>query len=150
MATTTAQLKAAADGSEAPAAKKSKKKLIMMLVPVLLVGGGGYFFMTKKSSGPEPPPKPGAVVTMEPITVNLEGGHFLKLGLALQATALAPEEPDGSRALDIAIDLFSNKSIAELSANKERSKIKAELREKVVEAYEHEVMDVYFTEFVMQ
>jgi flagellar protein FliL len=149
MATTTAQLKPADDPAEAPPKKKSKKKLVMMLVPVLLVAGGGYFMLGRKS-GPPPAPKPGEVVVMESITVNLAGGHYLKLGLALQAPATAHEAPDGSRALDIAIEEFSNRSIEELSSQKERIHLKEELREKVIEAYEHEVMDVYFTEFVMQ
>jgi flagellar FliL protein len=147
MSTTTAQLKSAEDAPAEP--KKSKKKLVI-IVAVLLLGGGGYYKFGMKKAGPPPPPKPGAVVTMEPITLNLAGGHFLKLGLALQATAKAKEAPDGSKALDLAITELSNKSVAELSTNKARDEIKTKLRETVVEAYEGEVMDIYFTQFVMQ
>lgn len=149
MATTTAKLKPADGAAEAAPKKKSKKKLIMILGLVLVLGGGGYFFMGRKS-GPPPAPKPGEVVALEPITVNLEGGHYLKLGIALQAPTTAGEAPDGSRALDIAIDEFSNRSIEELSSAKTRNHLKEELRKKVIEAYEHEVMDLYFTEFVTQ
>jgi flagellar FliL protein len=143
-----------AEGSTegAAPAKKSKKKLMMIAVVLLVVLAGGYFkFGKKKAAGPPPPPKPGEVVAIDPITVNLAGGHYLKLGIALQATAAAKEPPDGSEALDLAIEEFSNKSVAELSANKARAKYKADLLKRVIEAYEDKsVMDLYFTEFVMQ
>jgi flagellar FliL protein len=148
MSTTTAQLKPADAEAAAPPAKKSKKKLIIILVAVLVLGGGGYYKFGRKK--PPAPPKPGAVVALTSITMNLSGGHFLKFGLALQATAKTKEPPDGSKALDLAINELSNRSVAELSSNKARDAIKAELKEKVVEAYEGEVMDIYFTEFVMQ
>jgi flagellar FliL protein len=40
--------------------------------------------------------------------------------------------------------------MAELSSAAGRKKAKHELVEQVTEAYEGEVMDIYFTEFVMQ
>jgi flagellar FliL protein len=91
------------------------------------------------------------VVPLESITVNLAGGHFLKIRIALQATADAAAAPDGSKALDLTISQFSNKSVAELSGTKARDLAKAKLKEKVIKAYEdHSVMDIYITEFVMQ
>lgn len=151
MAKSTAELApagtAAGSGTKA---KKSKKKLIMIVGPVLLVVVAAAYLLVFKKDGPPPPPKPGAVVAVDPITINLASGHFLKIGLGLQATAGAHEEPDGSKALDIAIDVFSNRTVAELSSNEARHKFKEKLREKVLHAYEHDVMDVYFTEFVMQ
>lgn len=129
-------------------AKKSKKKLIIILVAVLVAGGAGAYFMLGKSAPAAP--KPGEVLLLEPITMNLTDGHYLKLKLALQATADAGAELDGSKALDIAISEFSNRTVAELSGNVEREARKHELKEKISEAYEGEVMDIYFTEFVMQ
>jgi len=133
---------------------KSKKKLIILLVAIVVaLGGGGYggyvMFAPKKVEA-EPPPEPGLVVPLEAITVNLAEGHYLKVKLSLQATAEVKEELDGSKALDLAVDLFSNRSAAELSSNEERNRMKKELKEKVGEAYEGEVMDVYFTLFVIQ
>jgi flagellar FliL protein len=135
--------------------KKSKLMLIIIIAVVVLLGGGGagaYFMLSGSSKKEEakPAPEPGKVISMDAITINLADGHFLKLGLAIQATAEAAEAPDGSHALDIAIEMFSNKSVAELSAEKGRDKLKKELTEKVEKAYEEEVMAVYFTEFVMQ
>jgi flagellar FliL protein len=141
--------------AEAPAEapeKKSKKKLLIIVaaVVVLLGGGGGAYFAFFSGPTKVPAPVPGKVVIMDAITLNLTEGHFLKLKLALQATVDVAELPDGSKAADIAISQFSNLSVAELSSNTAREKAKEALIKKVEKAYEGEIMDVYFTEFVMQ
>jgi len=136
------------DEAAAEKPKKSKKKLLLIVAVVVLaaVGGGAYFLL---GSSEEPPPEPGVVLALDSITVNLTDGHFLKLRLALQATADVTEDLDGSKALDLAVDEFSNKSVAQLG-NTGRVKFKAALKEKIVEAYEGDVMDIYVTDFVMQ
>jgi flagellar protein FliL len=143
---------ATTEGAEAP--KKGSKKLIIIVLAVLLLAGGGAgaYFMFFKSGGKEAAVQhePGVVLALEPITINLADGHFLKVSIALQASADAAHEPEGSRALDLLISQFSNKSVAELSSNDAREGQKKELVEKVKKAYEDEVYDVYFTEFVMQ
>jgi flagellar FliL protein len=132
--------------------KKGKKKLIIILVVVLLLGGAGYKVLLGGGGKAAAAPKPiaGAVVPLEAINLNLANGHYLKLGIALQATTLAHEPPDGSEALDIAINLLSNRSLAEMTTTAARDRIQKELVTRVSEAYEGEVMDVYFTEFVTQ
>ena len=52
--------------------------------------------------------------------------------------------------MDLAIAHYTDMEIAELSSAEGRAKAKAELLEEVEEAYEGEIMDIYFTEFVMQ
>jgi flagellar FliL protein len=139
------------DGAEAP--KKSRKMLIVIALAVVLLGGGAGAYFAFFAGGSEKEavaPEPGLVVALEPITVNLADGHFLKISIALQATAEAHAEPDGSKALDILISQFSNKSVGELSSNEAREEHKKKLIEQVTKAYEGEVYDVYFTEFVMQ
>ncbi|GAA3871657.1 hypothetical protein GCM10022243_41160 [Saccharothrix violaceirubra] len=135
-----------------PAEKKKSKKLLIIIVAAVLVlgGGGAAYFMFFKGESTPPPPEPGKVIALEAITLNLKDGHFLKLSLALQATADATGELDGSRALDLAVSEFSNRSIAELSTSEAREAGKAELLKKIEEAYEGQVMDLYFTQFVMQ
>jgi flagellar FliL protein len=130
--------------------KKSKKKLLLIvaLVVVLLGGGGGYFFFLR--GGEEPAPVPGAVVRLDPININLAAGHYLKVGLALQVIEGPAHEPDGAHALDLMISKLSHKSVAELSSNKAREKVKEELLKDIEKAYHEDVMDIYFTEFVMQ
>jgi flagellar FliL protein len=142
-----------ANGAEEAPKKKSKMMLIIIIAVVVLLGGGGagaYFMLGSSGEEKKVEPLPGKVISMDAITINLADGHFLKLGLALQATAEVHEAPDGSHALDLAITEFSNKSVSELSSDKGREKIKEELTKKVEKAYEEEVMAVYFTEFVMQ
>lgn len=130
----------------APAKGGKKKKLVVVAVVLLLALGGAYQFVLK--GGPTEP-QPGEVLVLEPIQLNLEGEHYLRLGLALQLTADA-HEPDGSKALDAAITLLSGRSIDELAEPGEREGLKAELNETLQESYHGEVMEVYFTEFVTQ
>jgi flagellar FliL protein len=142
-----------AASGDAPAPKKSKKKLIIIvLAAVVLLGGGGAFFMLSSGGKPaaKPKPKPGKVIPLEAITVNLAGGHYLKIHLALQATADAGEALDGSQALDLTVAQFSDKTMAELASTEGRGKAKEKLLTAVEKAYEEKVMDIYITEFVMQ
>ena len=46
------------------------------------------------------------MVALEPIQINLAGGHYLRVGVALQLTEAA-HEADGSKALDATIAIFS-------------------------------------------
>ncbi len=135
---------------EKPKKKKGKKKLIVILLVVVLLAVVYLKFV--KGGAPAGPVAPvaGAVVKVEPIYLNLADGHYLKLGLALQATASAPKEVDGSKALDAAIDVFSNMTVDQLTTPATRQAAKLKLTERVVEDYEDEVMDVYLTEFVTQ
>jgi flagellar FliL protein len=116
-----------------------KKKLVMIVLLVAVLGGAGYWFFLKPSSGAAAPPKPGAVLALDPIQVNLADGHYLSIGIALQLTAGAGEETDGSKALD-----------AELLKPKARTGLKKELKAELSELYDKEVMDVYLTQFVTQ
>jgi flagellar FliL protein len=133
-------------------AKKSKKKLLIIVLAVVLLGGGagGYFMLGSKGPTTPPKPTPGAVVPLDAITVNLAGGHYLKIHLALQATADAGEKVDGSQALDLTVAQFSNRDMAEFASAAARAKAKQELLKAVEKAYEGKIMDIYFTEFVMQ
>ena len=146
--------------AEAP--KKSKKKLMIIVIALVVVlagGGAGAFFMLKGDSAEaaeEEKPVKGAVVAMEDaLTINLADGHYLKLQFALQQTADAGSESvDPSEALNLAIDEYTGKTVAELSTEKGREAVKEELLGKVVKAYTEEgkkmVMDIYYTQFVTQ
>jgi flagellar protein FliL len=147
MSLSTMAAPAAAPEAAAPE-KGGKKKLVIMLVALLAIGGGGYWFFLKPAPEPKEPEK-GEVVTMEPIQVNLAGGHYLKIGIALQLTADA-HEADGSAALDATIDLFSGKDMSELTRVESREKLKHELEKELDHAYHGDVMGVYFTDFVTQ
>ena len=97
------------------------------------------------------PPEPGVMVTIEPLSLNLADGHYLRLGMALQLTEEVGEEaPDTARALDLAIALFSGRTVAEVSDPATRDALTAELAHQLEETYEGEVMDVYLTNYVTQ
>jgi flagellar FliL protein len=143
------------EATETPKPKLTKKKIIMLgvaAVALTVAGVAGKTMLLGPSE--EPAPEPGGVIAMDAVTVNLAGGHYLKMKLALQSTADAAEGheggPDGSKALDMAISHYSNMPMGELSSAPGRAKAKADLLEDVKEAYEGHIMDIYFTEFVMQ
>jgi len=133
--------------------KRFRRLLTLTLAAVLLAGAGGagYAMLTGGFGGDEPAePQPGAVITMDAITVNLADGHYLKMRLALQATKDADSDLNGAKALDLAIAKYTDMPIGELSSAAGRAKAKAELLEQIKKAYDGQVMDIYFTEFVMQ
>lgn len=142
----------AAAGQPEPAAKGGgRKKLIIALVAVLLLGGAGYWFVLKPGGAEPAEPVPGEVLVLEPLQVNLAAGHYLRLGLALQLVAAGGHgEPDGSKALDAAIELFTGRNVAELAKPAVRNELRSELLETLDHGYHGEVMDIYFTEFVTQ
>lgn len=140
--------KTPAEGEEQPSGKK--KLIIILLVAVLLSGGGVYFMMTKKNAPPKPV-EPGKIIQLEPLHVNLADGRFLKITMALQATADAKHPPDGAVALDEAVAYLSLRPIADMSTPSTRAHLKENLVKKIEKRYvHHEVMDVYITEFVTQ
>ena len=142
--------------AEAP--KKSKKMMLIIIVAavVLLGGGGGAFFMMKSSSAAPKAPTKGSVTAIEDsLTINLADSHYLKLQFSLQQTADAGSESvDPSEAIELAIDEYTGKSVAELSTEKGRAAIKEDLVAKIVKAYTEDktkmVMDIYYTAFVTQ
>lgn len=135
-------------------APKSKKKLmIIVIAAVLLIGGGAGAYLTlfsNKAEAAVEAPEAGAVVALDSITINLADGHYLKLGMALQAKADAEHEPEGPKALDLAIERYTGMEIAELSSTKGRDEAKKKLLEEIKHAYHDDVYDIYFTQFVTQ
>jgi flagellar FliL protein len=163
--------KKAADTEEAGGGKKKK---VIAGGLVLVIAAAAWFFLLRSPSAATPvdaKPVPGAVVALDPITINLAGGHFLRVGLGLQvaegeslagaaggshggesaatATADGDVKAHGAKALDAAIDVFSGKSVTQLSGTG-RSKAREQLVKTLQTSYHGAVMDVYFTEFVMQ
>ena len=141
------------DDAEAPedGAKGGKKKLLVIVaVALVAIGAGAYFFLF---SGGSNEPVAGAVLPLDPIAVNLAGGGYLKIGIALQLTeAAGSETPDGSKALDLVISTFSQAQPADVTAA--RAALKESLKQQIIDAYTTDgtetVMDVYLTEYVTQ
>lgn len=129
-------------------AKSKKKTLLVVGIAVLALAAGAWWFMIRPA-GAEEAPVPGEVLQLESIQVNLAGGHYLKIGIALQAIEGA-EHVEGSKALDATIELFTGTSMDDLADPEKRTKMKAELVEELDHRYHGEVMEVYFTDFVTQ
>jgi len=145
----------APEGEDAP--KGKKKLLIIALVAVLALGAAAYFFVFSGSGDAEaePAPEAGTILAVDPVAINLAGGSYLKLGLALQYTAeydagSGHGDPvyDGSQALDLAIAQFSGAALSDVQTNREA--MKAALQESIVHAYHDAVMSIYITEYVTQ
>ena len=127
----------------------AKKKILIVLVVLAVAGAATWWFMLRPAAAEEAP-HPGEVVKLEAIQVNLTGGHYLRIGIALQATDEVKEELDGSKALDATIELFTGQSQEQLARKPYRDALKKKLEHRLEEAYEGEVMKVYFTDFVTQ
>lgn len=149
--------------------KKSRKKLLMVAVPLLLVilGAGGFVGkgMLAGPAKPEIDPKTvaGGVVTLDPITLNLADGRYLKLTLALQLSeaatpvggsvdkaAGAVPAVDGTKALDAAIGVLGPRTYAQLIAPGGRVVAQKALSARVRKLYDGVALGVYFKEFLMQ
>lgn len=139
---------AGAAAAEEPTPPKGRKKLLIIGVLVAAALGGAAWFLLRPAPAPTEP-VPGEVLALEPIQVNLTGGHYLRIGIALQLTADA-HEAEGSKALDATIDLFSGRSMEQLALPEKRQELKAELLERLEHDYHGDVMEVYFTNFVTQ
>jgi flagellar protein FliL len=131
--------------------KKSKKKIIIVTVVVLLLGAVAKFTVLAPSgSAADAKPVPGQVVAMTDMTLNLAGGHYLRIKLALQTVEGTPEELDTSEAAQAVIDQFSDRPVAELTGEAARSKARTELLGKLQKIYPKQIMDVIYTEFFTQ
>jgi len=139
----------AVEDVEAEKAGGRKKKVLILLLVLVLAGVATWWFMLRPASAEEAP-HPGEVVKLEAIQVNLTDGHYLRIGIALQATDEVKEELDGSKALDATIELFTGQSQEQLARKPYRDGLKQKLEHRLEEAYEGEVMQVYFTDFVTQ
>jgi len=142
-----------------PEPEKTKKPrgkaplLVVLALVVVIAGAAAWWFLlrpTGTGAEVEKAPEPGEVVAVEPVSLNLAGGHYLRLGFSLQLTADAHEAPDPAVAVDHAIALFSGRTVAEISDPATREQLRDELAEQLAEAYDGEVMAVYLTNYVTQ
>jgi flagellar FliL protein len=138
-------------GTDGDAPAGGRKKLLMILAVVLVIAAAGAYFFLFPSSAEAEEPVPGDVLALEPVAVNLAGGGYLKIGIALQFTEGAAGHgggPDGSHALDLIISTFSQARPADVTGA--RDALKESLEQKIVEAYHGDVIEIFYTEYVTQ
>jgi flagellar basal body-associated protein FliL len=113
------------------------------------------------SSGATPttvksPDATGPTLDLDATTLNLAGGHFLKVGVSLQlpAKAVADDvkvnENWASIVSQLVLDTFSGRSLAELAKDGTREKLQHEIGYRTCERTGGKVTTVYFVDFVMQ
>jgi len=148
--------------------KKGKSNLVPAIVLAVGIAVGGYFMGGSSDSTTSgdaaktdaEAPVPGLIATMDPLSVNLADGHFLKVGVALVlAEGIEPaefEKGEVAKAKDMLIDRLGGADMATLTSPEGRKALKEELTTKAKEIYtdptteQATVLEVYFTDFVMQ
>ena len=139
----------AADTDEAGAKGGKKKLIIIVLVALLAAGGAAYFLLFSGGSAKAAAPVPGAVVRLDAVAVNLAGGGYLRIGVALQLTADADAKTlDGAKATDLVISTFSQAAPADIVGSREE--LKKALEKKIIKAYDGAVMGIYYTDYATQ
>jgi flagellar FliL protein len=92
-------------------------------------------------------------VALDAVTVNLSGGHYLRVGVTLQFTdkVSASAPPDGAPALDSTIAYFTGQAAAPLQTSAGLEAAKKGLKDKIIAVYPKDpIYDVLFTSFVVQ
>lgn len=143
------------------------------LVPALLlaagIAAGGYFMggggggaaapvegeeAAAEEADAEPELEPGATVQMEPMSLNLAEGHYLRIGVAVQVTADVEGEEfetyEMPKIRDLVIATAGGRQMDELATAAGREALKAELLHGAQELMPEEVYDLFLTELVMQ
>jgi flagellar basal body-associated protein FliL len=131
-----------------------KLKLAVGLLVLLLGGGAAAKFTvlapkSAKASAATAKPVPGPIVQLSELTLNLTGGQYLRMKMALQTIKGSKPIVDTTMATQLIIDEYSNHSPAELTGDAARQKAKAALLAKLQKAYPKQIMDALYTEFVM-
>jgi flagellar basal body-associated protein FliL len=98
----------------------------------------------------------GPVLDLDSKTMNLDGSHFLKIGISLQLPAASvPDDVKitenwGSIASQLVLDTFSGRTFAELSDDGVRQRLEHHIGNEVCLKTEGKVVTTYFIDFVMQ
>lgn len=143
---------AAGEPSGKGKAKKSMKVKIGGAVLLLLIAGAAAKFTVlapSPASGAAAKPLPGPVIQMSEMTLNLTGGQYLRIKLALQTTKGTKPDLDTTMATQAVIDEYSNRTPAELTGDQARAKAKAALLAMLQKEYPKQIMGAIYTEFVM-
>jgi flagellar basal body-associated protein FliL len=102
------------------------------------------------------PAATGPTLDLDSKTMNLDGAHYLKVGVSLQLPAKAvvddvkTTENWGSIASQLVLDTFSGRSFAELSKDGVRERLQHTIGYQTCERTGGKVATVYFVDFVMQ
>ncbi|MCE5333028.1 MAG: flagellar basal body-associated FliL family protein [Desulfobacteraceae bacterium] len=155
-----------AEADEKEEKPKSSKKLLLIIVVLFVVlagGGAGAYFMflkgpAKEKAAEAPKGAEQAVIQdMETFLVNLadQGGkRFLKLTMKAKVSSLPASEEFKSRHFemrDMILMILTGKEAEELTRAEDKLSLKKEIVGTLNKALQKgQVLDVYFTEFLIQ
>jgi flagellar FliL protein len=155
--------------TNAPTPKK-KGGFVKLLAIVLLAcaggGAGAYFYFVKaapahaKEAEPEPPPAPTGILALEPFVVNLAdtgATRFIRVTLSLvlqdeeQAKELEEHAIEKARVRSGILELLAEQHAEKLVTPEGKDELKKTIAERIEHAaHELKVVDVLFSEFVIQ
>lgn len=158
------------EAKAAPAAKGGSmmKKIIMIVGALVVVGGaagGTYWWMHRGQTvvaAAEPEPASRGLLPFEPFVVNLadgSGSHFLRANIQLvlegaeKAEELTKTPVIVMQARSAILELLSQQSAAALVTPAGKQALKLAIAERATKAlgeHEQKVLDVLFSEFVVQ
>lgn len=132
-----------------PSKFKSKKFRIIAIVALLVVGGGAYTFLKPK---PAYVPSGDEIVALDAQTLNLQGGHYLKVDFSVQLLKGKAKAADfkPAQASQLVIEEYSNRTVDSLASNSARTALQKDLLARVKKAYPDQIWDVFNTQFVTQ
>ncbi len=136
-----------------------KKKLMILLPLLLVVAGGGYKFMLAPKPIVKPPKIEGAVVSLQKdFLVNLHGGQYAKVAVALimkDPAGAAHAAGDGGLPQEAAVraivtDLLTGLQAEELIEPKSRKEVLHRILEDIEHKTDEHVAQVLFTDITVQ
>jgi flagellar FliL protein len=156
--------------TNAPAPKKRRRFLKFLLVVLIAVAGGGagaYFYFFKatpahaEEAKPEPPPPPPTgIVALDPFVVNLAdtgATRFLRVTLSLvvqdeeRTQELEENDIEKARIRSAILELLAEQNAGQLVTPEGKDELKKTIAARIEHAaHELKVVDVLFSEFVIQ
>jgi flagellar protein FliL len=142
---------------------KGKLKIILPVLLLVLVGGGGAykFVLAGGGSGKKaPPPKvAGELLPLTPdFTINLDGGHYGKVSVALEmdggipkaAEGAAPSLKENAVVRSIVTNDLTGLTTDDLIQRPSREKLLTDILKDLQAQTDEKVTHVFFTDVVVQ
>jgi flagellar FliL protein len=145
-----------------PVATVVKKRSNLVPAIVVAVGLIVAAFLMKPAPAPAEEKEaeeveiiPGEMATIEPITLNLSDGHYLRLGVGVELVEGVPagEFLEGGHAAkfkDLMIAEVGDLTVDQVTTSEGREALKETLRGGAHHLFEEEFSELYFTEAVVQ
>jgi flagellar FliL protein len=139
------------------------KPIIIIVAAVLLLGGGagGYHFFTRskkpaiaKKVAPPPPPKL-AYVDVKEMTMRLSDAgseHYIKLSPVLGVPEAKSDEMGEKLPVvrDRIVTVVTARSAADLATPAGKDKLKADLMNALHHDFHDDVVDIYFSDYLVE